>query len=287
MTSQNNPKDELDKLMSEVGGKAQRIVGLASNTKASAQYTVDLVNASRSVIKYASPNDASIDWEAAVDAWKRTNDKADLMLGQLTAMSISGYNSTSSGSAYAMTQFTAPQVIILNTPPLLRNDAHVAIQILNDVIDQSASKEKAIQLMREFGLMRVPTSEKSPIELFETAWAAYEQPVTQSSPISTSLIPMRECINQAIKELLRRRPNQEETKNQYVKIISIGKQIARDGIVDADVQAWASHWEALLDELSGSKHGDYSRDQWRNLLRRATLFLIEFLQGLDSAKLKP
>src|SRR5437870_4098397 len=57
--------------------------------------------------------------------------------------------------------------------------------------------------------------------LFETAWAAYEKPVTSSSPTNTSLIPMRECINETIVTLLCRCPGQEPTPNQYAKIISI------------------------------------------------------------------
>jgi len=48
----------------------------------------------------------------------------------------------------------------------------------------------------------------------------------------------------------------------------------------------ASRWDGLVNELSGAKDKQYSRDQWREALRRATLFLIELLQSLDRSRMK-
>jgi hypothetical protein len=67
--------------------------------------------------------------------------------------------------------------------------------------------------------------------------------------------------------------------------VSIGEQLARLDIVMSDIKSRALRWGMLANELSGSKQASISRDEWRNLLRRASLFLQEILQGLNPTKL--
>lgn len=103
----------------------------------------------------------------------------------------------------------------------------------------------------------------------------------------TSLIPMRESIRSAINVLLRRRPKQEKARNEWAKIVSIGKQLKRDGLPKSIVNSWAAQWtNALKTYLSPAKEEDISREEWRRRLARSTLFLNGFLGGLDPSKLK-
>lgn len=122
---------------------------------------------------------------------------------------------------------------------------------------------------------------KSPAELFETAYAAFEKPVTQRSPAATSLIPLRECINGTIAALLRRRPKQEPAQSQRDKILSICGQLAGGGVPQWAIGSLAERWGSLVYESSASKQRNYSREEWGDCLRRASLFLLEFLQSLD------
>jgi hypothetical protein len=284
MTSENKPKDELDRLMSEGGHKAQDIIQNLSGVAGAAQQIVDLSNAGREVIKHPLPG--SVDWESAIDSWQRTNYQADHLLRGIQTLSIAAFTSTASGTNFAMTQFTA----LPSQPPSLLPPQQEATFMpqrnLRFVIDQSIKRDELLALMRQFGLAKAYPGKKSPIELFEIAWASYERPVLASSPVSTSLIPMREAIESTLQELLRRRPVEEAAKNQRSKILSIGRQLAHAGITEEDTQTWANNWERLVDELSDAKQGNYSRDEWRDVLRRAILFLQELLQGIDPAKFR-
>ena len=47
----------------------------------------------------------------------------------------------------------------------------------------------------------------------------------------------------------------------------------------------ADQWAHLLDELSSAKQTDITREEWRSILRKALIFLIELLQSIDKTKL--
>jgi hypothetical protein len=148
--------------------------------------------------------------------------------------------------------------------------------------------------MRSFGLAKPPAGKKSVVELFETAWAAYDMPVTTSFSANTSLIPMRECLEMAIDELLKKRPSQESVRGGWLgKIASLFKSLGRAGVTEADIQGLMNQWQnparpdlALEDELSSAKTANYGRGQSMDVLRRATIFLKQLLTGLDPAKLR-
>ena len=71
-----------------------------------------------------------------------------------------------------------------------------------------------MELMEKFGFSKAPEGRKSASSQFEEGWAAYETPVTQKNPATTSLIPLRESINMIISELIRRAPAQRKIKNE-------------------------------------------------------------------------
>lgn len=284
MTEAKKPQDELARVMREGYEKAQCIINVNTSVQRWAQQLTDLSNAGSEVIKYPSPD--SVNWQGAIDTWKRANSQADIVLHGLSAMSISALNSTASGLNFTMIHFATSHGLYLSLTPQQQTAALSAQNSLNQVIDQSIRKDDIILLMRQFGLDARLAGKKTAIEQFEIAWAAYEAPVTQSSPVNTSLIPMREAIETTIQELMRRRPNQEAAKNQQSKILSIGNQLAQHGISRSDIQPWALQWDELANDLSGSKQANISRNEWRNLLRRGALFLQALLQGLDPAKLR-
>jgi hypothetical protein len=194
-------------------------------------------------------------------------------------------------AAFEMTGLASPQLFASHQPLGIQDAARAASEQLSYVIDKVADKESVVTLLRQFRLDTAASGKQSPLTLFETAWAAYEKPPTLNSPASTSLIPMRECINETIEALLRRRPRQEGTGNQRSKIISLGTQLAYASIPPKAIEALADRWHlkdrvGLVDELSDSKDKALSREAWRSTLRRATLLLRELLQSLDPAKLK-
>jgi hypothetical protein len=284
MSEERKPEEELTRIMRVASEKAQRITGFSTDIKKLAQQLTDLSNAGDNILKYPIPS--SINWNTTINAWHRVNDQADEVLHKLSTISIDTFSSVASGVNFTMTQFTTSYGLYSSLSSQQQSSAITAQKNLSQVIDQSIRKDDITRLMQQFGLNTSLGGKKSAIEQFETAWAAYEAPVTQFLPVNSSLIPMRECIETTIQELMHRRPSQEPAKNQKGKIISIGKQLARHDILSRDIESWALQWDRLANELSGSKQANISRDEWRDLLRRAALFLQELLQGLDPAKLK-
>ena len=155
-----------------------------------------------------------------------------------------------------------------------------------EFVSRPSQKDDVIQLIKEFGL-DIPhqPNEKSPLELFETAHEAFARPLTQDNPVSTSLIPLRECIGSVIQGLIFMRPSQEEASNWKKKIISIGKQLKKDSLPDEVVDELAEECHSLINDLSGFKTGDINREDWLIWLNRGTSFLNSLLKGLESSRL--
>lgn len=98
----------------------------------------------------------------------------------------------------------------------------------NKIVNRPEIKANVTKLMRIFHLDISHPGKKSPLENFQIAYHAFENPVADNSPAITSLIPMREAINSTINELLHSRPKQEMTGiSDKNKISSIGKQLKK------------------------------------------------------------
>lgn len=150
-----------------------------------------------------------------------------------------------------------------------------------------ALKDEVVQLFRDFGF-DVPQApgEKSPLEQFEIAHTSFLNPVTEDNPVSTSLLPLRECIDTVVASLIRMRPHQEPAQGHRNKIISIGIQLKKTSFPQTIVEELADQWHSLHDDLSGSKKKNITRDDWLARLNRGTSFLHGLLNGLDPHKLR-
>ena len=281
MQSDQEKKDRLDGLIGESGQKGEEIVKKSSELTQFGQDVSDLANASRNVLKYVPA--AGIDWELKISSWEYVSQQEDAILGKIA--SISPVLASSSTASYSMVDFASATKVVPFVTPERRPEAAVAVQRLSSVIDKQAEKTRVTSLLRQFGLVTVAPGQKSPVELFDAAWAAFEKPVTQNSPASTSLIPMRESINATIAELLRRRPKQEPAKGARNKLLSITGQLVRDNMPQAARELLAEHYDQLVNDLSASKQKIYTRQEWGDDLRRATLFLRELLEAIDQSKL--
>jgi len=278
------PKDELVRLIRESREKSEQIVQKSDELAQFGQYMTDLANASEKAIRCVIPS--GIDLEPKIDAWSYANQQQDAILAGMMPISIPTATTFGITVAYSMSDLARPSNIIRFVPPDRQDQARIAADQLSHVIDRLAEKNKVLSLLCQYGLTGATPGGKSPAELFEMAYAAFEKPVTQTSPATTSLIPMRECINGTIVALLRHRPKQEIAKSQRAKVLSICAQLAGHGVSQREIESLAQRWESLLNELSSSKQRDYLREDWGDCLRRASLFLLEFLQTLDRSRMK-
>jgi len=282
-----DPRYKLDKLIQDSKSKGVEITKLGGSIVQWGQEIADLSEASSRVIRYPAPS--GFGWESAIDAWQHLNQQQDSVLGSLRRFDSPPVTTSGSTAAYSMASFTGSPAFIAGVQPDRRDAARADAELLGQVLDRLADKESVLSLLRHFGLDKAVFGKKDAAQMFETSWAAFERPVTDSSPVITSLVPVRECIKETIEGFLRRRPKQEATKNERAKILSIGSQLAFDAVGSVEIESLASRWSdkgQLLDELSRSKDADWSREEWQSVLRRATLFLRELLQIVDPKKLR-
>lgn len=193
----------------------------------------------------------------------------------------------SSTSASTITVFS--NVFNPDNVNVLADDQYVylvAYSKLDQLTDQLTDKEKAIRLLIEFGFDQGYSGKKSPLEHFQTAYDAFESPVNQNNPVDSSLLPMRSAIEDIIATLLRKRPKQIKTGRNLLKIKSIGNQLCRQGIGCTTITSWAEEYKRLISQLSSAKDDDFTREKWRILIRDSTIFIQEFLEGLDPQKMR-
>jgi hypothetical protein len=286
--STNDPIEELKRIVNDVEQKGEKASEHGRDVTRAGQFMVDFARATKAVITYLPPN-ANVEY--LIEDWNAYNQQANRLIDGLQTLSmdvVSSTNSTAGSATLSVTgtfiKMPAGMIGSLSVGP----EAQGAIDKLYSVAGRMADASRVEELLKEFGFDKAPKGIKSPLELFQTAHAAYEKPVIQKDPISTSLIPMRECIEAVIAELLKRRPTQEEAKNEQAKIMSIGRQFKRDTILLDTIDSLARQWHEKIQnkELSAAKQQDITREEWSIRLQRATQFLFSLLSGLDIVKMK-
>jgi hypothetical protein len=212
------------------------------------------------------------------------NQQADLASGYITTALSASINSTAGTTAFTTGSAFDLNQILPTVPASDRPTVEAHVLRLQEVVGGLADEQEVLSLMKELGLNRAMKGQKSPTSLFITAHRAFRAPISQDNPVITSLIPIREAIRLVIDHLLKKRPNQEETKTERVKILSIAAHLKWNTIPQETVESWVQQWIDLGDLLSPAKEKDISREDWHFRLRQATLFLRGFLGGLDPDK---
>lgn len=277
-------KDELLNHIRACRSKSSSVIERSNEIGKYGQQIKDLAEASEKTINCVSST--GIDFKPQLKAWSNLEVKLDRLVQDMGSTNFDVAPSAASTAVSCMLNFTKPNYLANLTSPDREAEAWAVSKTLENIIDKLVEKPKALHLLYQFRLSSISPGKKSPIDLLEDACAAFERPVTQGSSASTSLIPMRQCINSTIAALLQRRPQQEPAKSQRDKIISICKQTAYSEIEPWAIDQMAARWEELLDELSSSKDKDVHREEWKAILRKAMAFLIEFLESLDQNKMK-
>lgn len=161
--------------------------------------------------------------------------------------------------------------------------AQIAIDNWREVHSNEKLKLEANELLTKWGFDKSYSGEESPIKLCQIAFAAYEHPVIDADPVSSSLVPMRQCIIFVIDALLDTRPK-HENYDKTEKIIAIGKQLKFDNLALQFFFDLNEKWKSIHINLSNAKKDEMPRLLWTRYLTEAALFLISLLQGLDIDK---
>jgi len=270
---------ELANMVAKARKEAEEAIYRVEIMKGRLQEIIDEANVTNPLIPYIQPQET----EGLINLWSSVTDQVSRINTSLGSI----YLSTDSASGTATVSSTIISGAYTNNRLFVESPEFQSAWIpYVEFVSRPSQKDDVIQLLKEFGLNTPHKSgEKSPLELFETAHEAFAKPVTQNNPVSTSLIPLRGCIDNAVQSLILMRPSQEETGNWKKEIVSIGKQLKKDSLPEDVIYEWAEECHSLIDDLSGSKTGDIEREDWLIWLNRGTSFLNSLLKGLDSSKL--
>lgn len=216
-------REELKKDLEEEKEYGKQKIAFGRDYAKEGQFDYDLADAMLETVSYIPDN---ADWEGLISNWKALNVRNERGIQEVMLV----FSDTSGSSSSAA--FDSSSVLnnsVNDITPNRKTAALAAFGGVHDVIHRNSRKEDdVLTLIQRFDLDKAPRGKKSPSELFQTAYQAFENPVSDTNPVSTSLIPMRGCLQATIDELLRRRPRQEEARSQWDKIVSIGNQLKRN-----------------------------------------------------------
>ncbi|MBN2549546.1 MAG: hypothetical protein JXB15_10335 [Anaerolineales bacterium] len=278
---EDSSKQKVYKVLDEAENQWMGVITIAREFAQRGQSGIDFIQAVRQAIPYM-PRETN--WEPLVESWVNWTNDTEHAISSARALFIP--IASSSGSAMFNTTSVINENVISCIPAEKVNDAQEAIRGITQVLSRSGLKDDVLNLLVQFGFDLAQPGNKSPQEELEIAYAAFERPVLDSNPVVTSLIPIRECINMIVAELLRRRPEQEGASNQRLQIISIGRQLASSEVDEVQIKSLADQYHELTDDLSKAKKSDISRSEWERQLQRATLFLFNLLSIIDPPKLR-
>lgn len=199
--------------------------------------------------------------------------KIDLRLGTMASLA----SGLSYGTANAMVTLSGTL-----TPHNYRsNSSYVQFyKQFDQVIDRGQTKTQVISSIKKLGLDSV-TEGTDAINLLEASWGVHMQGVG----ISTStLIPLRESIEKVLQAIRRKSPPPQIKLRNW--IVDLGAKVAFPHISTNDLQNLQTEHEYIRDKLSGSKGGNYSREEERTYVREGTLHLLKVLNMVDPSKLR-
>jgi len=145
------------------------------------------------------------------------------------------------------------------------------------------------ELEKEVRRLNLTTSQgghESVLSLVQQAEQAFNIPSVKEISPSAVLIPLREAINRAFDDLLKRRPKQEKAKSRRDKTISICEQCLRSGVAKEQIELLANEANDLNNLLSAAKQAVMNRNQVRELMNRGFVFLRNFLGIIDENKMR-
>ena len=274
-----NKKEELINAIDDTQKAAEETVEMAQGFVEQGQYMADIAKATKRVIKEL-PDDSCLpkpERDRQLETWKHAQARIDEANRGITNIYSGIYapimSITTSGISGMMLEMDRPLALAGYT---------YAVEQLNKVIEREPWVQKAEKELKRLVLNIPASGEKSALDQLLEAHQSYQR----NAPPAAVLIPIRESINTAIAELLRRRPIQEQAKNKSDQILSIAAQCMKNTVDQADLEAIAKEAERVIDDLSSAKHDEMEREKVRSHFNRACTFLTGFLGMIDETKLR-
>jgi hypothetical protein len=287
-----DPLDEFKNILDEGEEICEDITEQGRKRTEFAQELSDMARTTRQVLDEIPDGNSGTGIEDAIEDW-RTH-------VSVIRQERDNYNpyyvpiSSSTGSTGTISTNGFFDDVSKNLPHEYKQRFDSALDIYHKQLGKSANKNMALSLIDQFGLDKSFQNRVSVRDQFETSYDAINRPVTgKFDPANTSLIPMREAIGTMIDHLLYLRPDRSNIKESkglnkdWRKVIAIADQLKRDDLPEYQPQSWAEEWSNLKNKkLSPGKTERIDRDEWFTRIHLATIFIIGFLSGLDSKKIR-
>jgi hypothetical protein len=271
--------EELIKAIEKAEKKAEETVKKSQDITQRGQYMVDLAGATKRFLREGPDiHLPKPERDRQLETWTHLSDRIDEINTGLStsANTLSFLSSTGTAAASGILVDVAP------VPDALKNIYEHGIMPLINVIEKEPWVQKAEEELKRHGLNNSAPDRKSALDLLRESHHAFQ---LNGSPAAV-LLPIRESINTAISELLKRRPKQERTKTISAKILSIGGDCMKTGFNRSDLETIAKEAEDVIDKLSPAKQLHMDREIVRIHFSRACSFLAGFLEIIDKTKLR-
>jgi hypothetical protein len=284
--NQNKKKSELLNILQKADHDASDLTSKGREIVQQGQRISDLARYAGRFIQ-AIPDDsffAPQKWDEYRLEWLNTVaqiDAANQAVGNPKSNSlIFVANSTTASSSTIISS-----AIIPTLPVSVQGQAWAAYNGFEQLLEQSNLVEEIAEEISRLG-MTSPKEIESTLSLVRQAKAAFDTPSSKKvSPVAV-LISIRGAINRVFADLLPKRPIQEKTSGDREKVRSICALCRRSDIKDEQIERFANEAYDLNDLLSDAKQATFNRDEVREYMNRALLFLRSFLQALDENKLR-
>ena len=275
-------KEEFVTEISEAKSEAARLEALGQEIARVGRYVQDVAGPMGDLVSALPAETLSAEvWERETQGWRAFRvaaGKVEKYRTVVSSLSATSLAATSTSTGMLVTIATSI------TPPSPKVQS--ATSQLHEALASLPLADRAHASMRRLGLDRGATGRRAPLDLLEEARGALERPAVQQGGAPSTLLTLRESINGAMTDLLRRRAKQEPAGKDSEKVVSIGRQCGRDGLDPGYFDRLAAQAGPLLDELSGSKNAEMPREQVTRLFNRGVLFLVALLEGINETRLR-
>jgi hypothetical protein len=282
MTDAEKKKKEYLELLAKTPGRALRLEGLSREIIQTARLAEDVTRPMGEVIANLPADQFSPEqWDQLIAGqrkWLENATRLEVSMAESARIFAAGstvMSSTNTSAAFMITVSGLPQAAKIQA----------AQKELSRVLEQAPLVESARASMRRLGLDRRTGDRKSARELLDEAQTALDQPSGAAGGEVAVLLTLREAIEAALSELIRRRPVQEPTPNNREKIRSIGRHCALSALKD-QFETLATDGHEIINTLSGVKQAALSRPELITLFRRGVLLLDALLKSVDETKLR-
>lgn len=281
-----NKKDYLLTLLSGVQDVADDLVSKGREAVKEGQFAGDTARSVASFVE-ALPDDSSLPaqlWDEQSARWNTVRERAQSTLNAMT--NINSLTFATEGTTISTSgMMSAADLTAMSSNA--RASAKTARVRFHGLVGKS---ELVSKIARELARLKIaaPRAEaESPADLVSKADQAFQAPSSSDQAASAVLLPLREAINSAIAEMVRRRPTQGPARGDYGKVESILTQCGVPSVNPVDIDRLAKDAEDIKGILSASKQSKLERDALHGDFLRGLVFFHSLLRAVDETKLRP